>query len=1391
MKEHSADETDTEVQHRERRFLYNKPCLLSNLVYAPAAKILELGDKEAFEVEDMFRLHKEWTHQEIYPRFRKLFYEREAQGKSMLMSYYYPWRWLIFSALVLSVLSNGCGIMMPFAIKGFVDWLNSSDSNSPSTSGNGWLYGSILVLAALGKVMLKRRAMFVESIAQCGIGLSLRSLIFDKLATISSEAVRYLDIGKISNVVSADVFHIQNSVKFVQFSLGNPIIIIVITLYLWLTFNWICIVIPLIFILLNFVQIFCNKWVVRFLGKKKELADTRSKFISEVIGGIKNVKFQAWEKQVLERVERIRDEECHHLLKYNRLRLMLINLGDVGVPLCQLAFFYFYMIVYGGSVDISEAYLVIALINQLAYPMKMFIWGLELANTAKISLGRISNVVRAPNQIKRPDDTNLPLGAINFDNYSGGWSSEVISNYFKGNKDSLDSLAVSGVNTYLQPGKSYAIIGGVGSGKSSLLLAILDDLITKSGSIQKNGSLAFVSQSAFLLNATIKDNILFFNEYDEDLYKRVLIQSCLTDDLGQLSGGDMTEIGERGINLSGGQKQRISIARALYAQKDIYLFDDALSALDAEVGKKIFVNAIKGTLSSKTVVLVTHQTSVLPQVDEILLMKNGQLVLRGSHGSIKNDQLYLEYYRQAVEKKVKEKLESPVMQRRESTNSGRYSRMASMENISLDGPSAEDIEAVVQMDEEEYKRQLEALNSIITDLSEKQRLERMKKGEIIKSETRRKGMVSGKYFSVFIKNYTWALFLMYILFMSAFSSGRIFGDYWIGAWTKNSLSYTPAQYAIGFAIFNIIMIILVILVNFTHAQGMGILSFKMNNQLMRGIMRNKIEFFDTTPVGVIMNRFTKDLDILEIIMSISANQFTMLSLQMIGIIVLITMTVPFMLVLIIVALALSFRLARRLLRTNTDIKRIMLVCTSPIISNISEALNGSVTINSYSVWQRMRKQFVKNQNKLAVVEWHERLVFCYVFQCLDVICIGLMFCMLLFIILIKIYQVNLFKDTNVLALAITWLSVTSDIVPLLMYVYQELTTGISSIERIHDMSTPAVPEDNYEEPIPPSKEWPTTGHIEMKNLCVRYRENLPLVIDNLNLDIKNREKVGIVGRTGSGKSSLIMALKRMINFVKPEGKESYMKIDGVDSDSVGLLHYRPATVLIPQDPFLLSGTVRSNIDPDDKHTNEEVIEVLKKTKIFDNLYETIQRSAGITSLDEKEVELQPINENKIEMMEGSPQTERQRLATYTDSEKVKDTAKEVLEFKVKEGGSNLSQGQRQLLCIARAIISKPKILLMDEATSNIDSKTDQTIQRIIKSEFSNSTVLTIAHRLNTIIQYDRVVVLSAGKLIDQGSPAEMLEREGDFRDLVMELGEKNFAKMKQFASDKTLEPILD
>jgi ABC-type multidrug transport system fused ATPase/permease subunit len=381
---------------------------------------------------------------------------------------------------------------------------------------------------------------------------------------------------------------------------------------------------------------------------------------------------------------------------------------------------------------------------------------------------------------------------------------------------------------------------------------------------------------------------------------------------------------------------------------------------------------------------------------------------------------------------------------------------------------------------------------------------------------------------------------------------------------------------------------------------------------------------------------------------------------------------------------------------------------------------------------------------------------------IELLAVSLLMIVFCCIIFIKGYQIKLFRDPNLLGLCLNWMTISTEWLTIMLFQYQELNSGVNCVERLVEMTIPVKEEPSFLSPKPQIKDWPQHGEIVMNKVNIRYREGLPLVLKDISVKFASREKVGIIGRTGSGKSTMILALKRILE-VEPD-VDSYIMVGGARSDSMGIKYYRSAITLIPQDPFLLSGTIRSNIDSDNRYSDEEVEAALQETQIFSNISASLGQVMG-------------------EAHQAGPAESLLQEQTRL--------RREVLNFEVKDGGVNLSQGQRQLLCIARALIARPKILLMDEATANIDSKSDQIIQRLIKSKFSDSTVITIAHRLNTIIQYDRVVVMSDGQVVEQGSPGDLLEREGMFRDLVMELGEENFEKMRQFAADHSLDPVLD
>ena len=1362
-------------------YLYKNVCCLSDWLYLFAIKILDQGTKKPFSNEDLFPIDENWHYDAMYPDFEKNFNENRKNKWGFKSSFFLVFRRIYLWTISEWLVGTFVGLLGPIFIRLFVKWMASPDSESPSTSGNGWLYGGIIILTTMIRLILKRRSMFLSFIMQFQVGQCLRGLVYNKFNKLTTEAIRNLDVGKISNTLSSDIWQIQVAMRMSQTLFVTPAIIISISIYMIIVFNAIALVVPAAFFTVLLVQATINRFTVGMIKRKKELADRRSKFINEVITGIKNIKFQAWEDQVLKKVEAIRSQEVKILQKYITLRLVAIHMSEMAPTIAVLSFFFFYGIVAGNNFGLAESYLVVSFVNQINGPMRMLTMSLDMFSNAGVSLNRIENVVCVPEKTAVPDNKSLKLGEILFEDFSGGWFSEAQTKYFKSNENKINNLAISDINLRIQPGRLYAVLGEVGSGKSSLLLAALHDLICKRGNVSKNGSVAFISQSPFLLNASIKDNILFYSKYEEERYKECLLKSCLLDDIKQLPGGDLTEIGERGINLSGGQKQRITIARALYANRDIYLVDDCLSALDAEVGKKIFYNIFKKTLKGKTIVMVTHATSVLPDVDEIILLKGGRLTLQGSYEEIKSNPIYLEYY-QAV---LKSEEQAHGEDGTKSEEVGGMKRKQSKEGKGLGKMTVEELQAQAREDEEEYKKQKEELERLFVSISEKRKEDLKKKGGLTKKEGRSVGMVNGKYLWYYMKAYLLPLFFVYNCFGASFVAVRVFSDYWMGLWARHSTSNTDGYMCFVLAMLNLSLLVAAFCMSQIHSRGIMNASYTINLRMTKGVLRNKNEFFDVTPIGVIMNRFTKDVDIMDGSLANFITQFQSNFFNILAILLLMMITVPFMIVLVVVAAFVFFRISKRLLTCSSDLRRLSLIAGSPILSNVQEALGGNLIISSYGVFDKLKRSFVDNLVKLGQIELHERFMQSYVFQLIELVCALLLMSVIILVVLIKIYQVKIFQDPNVLALAINYTSLSTDWIGMLLFAYQELNTGINCIERLVDLATPTKEEPNFDEPQP-RQNWPESGLIELSHVDLRYREGLPLVLKDLSLTIQDKEKVGIVGRTGSGKSTMILALKRMVDPMQKE--DSFIKVDHTKIDSMGLKYYRKAICLIPQDPFLLSGTVRSNIDPDSKYTVDEIVDTLKKTQIFENLYDTISRvlKNDHTTVDGKDLEASKIKGKEVPKEDKKP-VEMTHLIDGDTHQK----NEAVLSYEIKEGGNNISQGQRQLLCIARALISKPKILLMDEATANIDSKTDQIIQKIIKNEFKNSTVLTIAHRLNTIVQYDRVVVLKAGEIIEVDTPASLLEKQGLFKEMVMELGDKNFMKMKEYANNKELDPVLE
>ena len=452
----------------------------------------------------------------------------------------------------------------------------------------------------------------------------------------------------------------------------------------------------------------------------------------------------------------------------------------------------------------------------------------------------------------------------------------------------------------------------------------------------------------------------------------------------------------------------------------------------------------------------------------------------------------------------------------------------------------------------------------------------------------------------------------------------------------------------------------------------------------------------------------------------------------------------------------------------SDIKRLVQIASSPMISNVSEVFNGILTIKSFEKTSLIEKKFKTNKQIMMTTELHERYVDNWAFLRVELSTTVIVIFTVFFSVIIKALPIPMFNSVTSLSLAISWSAVIGDLIAFTLATFSNVAKGMNTIERMLEISESKDLEPELEIPKPPV-DWPIRAEIQIKNLCMRYRPCLPLVLDRVCLNVESKQKVGIVGRTGSGKSSLILTLLRIIendNTLLDSDDSDPIVIDGVSINKIGLRYARQAITIIPQDPFVLSGSIRSNIDPYDKYSDDQIIDMLRKTGLIQSLQEIKDRN-----LNSRESLVIHKSINRL-------QSQSSGYVSLIDQ----NADHGVINMEVESGGSNLSQGQRQLLCIARALIKKPKILLMDEATASIDSKTDEVIQQLIRTQFTDSTILTIAHRLNTIIQYDKILSLRDGKVVDYGSPRQLLQDQSTyFCQLVKQNGHEFYKQMLALA----------
>lgn len=1180
--------------------------------------------------------------------------------------------------------------------------------------------------------------------------------------------------------------------------------------------------------------------ITAYLSKKmtqlyRELStakDKRNDLVNELLQGIRMIKYFAWENNWKEKVFVARREEIKRLIATIVIDV-LFNLIYLAVPvLVTISSFVWYTKVAGNELTASVAFVSITLFEMLRGPLMFIPESVNTFTEAYVSLKRINGYLQEaevtdslnlePIEIPEGISPQTVLARVGFEASVFEWhhkkvkepevdTKPTMTHSSTNDNDEDDEEAAllhsdSVASTLHTPGQSQQnsnfkltvpqfnfptgklslVCGATGSGKSSFLQALLGEMDIVSGRVylpsrtvlKTTGNVskidpefpqlyldkvAYVAQQPFLQHASIRDNILFGLPYDAERYKKTLYQCALIKDLTILTDGDRTEIGEKGISLSGGQKQRLSLARAVYSYAKTVLLDDCLSAVDAHTSKHIYQKCFMGDLlKGRTVILVTHQVRLCISGAKFLIkIDHGDVLGCDSIENLRNDGQLHQLLGSDLQSKESEEEET----------------------------EAEDI----LEEEDEYDQNSSSLDANLDSTTEAAKL--------IKEETSEKGQVKFKIYITYLAACGgWAFWLLLI---GSYVVARLltFGEnWWLRIWAASYDSSNDAsiqnltmnqepEYLImntklpiihgvfdtlGAAVqkqnvfknwvfeektplsidyyIGIYVAICLSYIMFDAIRNVIIYwgsirgARTLFDSLLTRIIHAPMRFFDTTPVGRILNRFGKDVSTIDLQIARSASFLIECVTAIIASTVVITIITPQFLIVAIGISCLYFIIGLFYLRISRELKRLNSVSRSPIYSHFTESLMGVTTIRAYGVEEQFMRSVYEKLDSFIAPFYFLWMSNRWLFARVEFLGSFVILFTGVFLIL-NIDRI----DAGMAGISLFYARSFLENIYWFIRQYTTVEMNLNSVERVQEyLELEQEPPATIEGHRPPAA-WPTTASLEVKDLVIRYAPDLEPVLHGVSFSTGAHEKIGLVGRTGSGKSTMALSFFRFL-----EASSGSISIDGIDISSIGIQDLRSQMTIIPQDAVLFSGTIRSNLDPFEEHSDGAVWESLERahlSKASDRLLRSSEENS---------------NNDEVLVDESS-----KRLSSITS-----------LNQQVSDGGNNFSQGQRQLLCLARALLKNSKLIIMDEATASVDYETDTKIQTTIREEFTNSTLLCIAHRLRTIIDYDRVLVLDQGRVIEYDTPYNLItgkEGKGFFKSMCEKSGE--YELLLQMATD--------
>jgi ATP-binding cassette, subfamily C (CFTR/MRP), member 1 len=1113
--------------------------------------------------------------------------------------------------------------------------------------------------------------------------------------------------GKIVNLMSVDTYRVDQASGMFHLIWTSPILIIITLVLLCINIGYSALSgYALLFVV---IPLLTKAIKILFARRKRinKITDQRVSLTQEILSAVRFVKFFGWEGSFLERLKELRRREIRAIQVLLAIR-NAINAVSMALPVFASMLAFITYALSNHDLNPARIFSSLALFNALRMPLNLLPLVIGQVTDAYASLGRIQDFLLAEEQREEINWDDDMESAIEMQNASFTWernsthdkdqvgtfqTKAQIHDAKKAHKrekkvekmskkqgkpasvtdDSsseevqMEPFKLQNMNFTVGRNELLAVIGTVGSGKSSLLGALAGDMRKTSGKVKMGASRAFCPQYAWIQNSTLKDNILFGKSYKSKWYNQVVDACALRPDLEMLPAGDLTEIGERGITVSGGQKQRLNIARAIYFDADIILMDDPLSAVDAHVGRHIMDEAICGIMKDKCRILATHQLHVLNRCDRIIWM-----------------------------------------------NEGRIESVDTFDNMMSSNKDFQQLMATTAQEEViEEKDKADDEDELEDEKKKAKKAKKPKAGVLMQQEERAVNSVSWGIYGAYIKaSGSIIMGPLIFLFLVLANGANIVTSLWLSYWTSDRFGFPMGAYIGVYAGLGVLQAVLMFAFSTFLSTGGTNASKAMLQRAMTRVLRAPMSFFDTTPLGRITNRFSKDIDSMDNNLTDAFRMYLITLTMILSVFGLIIAFFPFFGI-ALVPLLLIFLFSASYYRASArEMKRHESVLRSSVFARFSEAISGTASIRAYGLQdyfsERIRDSIDQMDSAYFLTFSNQR----WLAVRLD--SIGNL---LVFTTGILVVTSRFNVSPSIAGLVLSYILAIVQIIQFTVRQLAEVENNMNATERVHYYGT------QLEEEAPAhlkevEDSWPQSGQIIFEDVQMRYRAGLPLVLQGLDFQVQGGERIGIVGRTGAGKSSVMSALFRLT-----ELSGGSIKIDGIDIATVGLHDLRSRLAIIPQDPTLFRGTIRSNLDPFNEHSDLELWAALRKADLIG---------------------------------------EEQEASNGLDAHG-KNTGRIHLDSIVEEEGLNFSLGQRQLMALGRALVRDSRIIVCDEATSSVDFETDQKIQRTMAMGFKGKTLLCIAHRLKTIINYDRICVMDAGRIAELDEPIKLYEQAGIFR----------------------------